>query len=157
MAEYKMVEVEEKPYLYNERACSMNPDDVSHNMEIAFRTVAEFIDRNGIASMGKALSAYYTYDEEIMTFRAGFLVSAEDAQKAEGDVKADVLPAGRVLNFIHRGSYTTLRDSYGDMMRYLEANGIAVGAPTWELYLNNPDSVASEDDLQTDIYVTVET
>ena len=41
------------------------------------------------------------------------------------------------------------------MMEYLEENGMAVGAPTWEIYLNNPDSVTSKDELETDIYVTV--
>jgi effector-binding domain-containing protein len=66
-----------------------------------------------------------------------------------------VLPAGKVLNFLHRGSYAKLRISYGEMMTYLEDTGQAVGAPTWEIYLNDPDTVASEDELETDIYVTL--
>lgn len=155
MADYKMVHVKEQPYLYNERSCSMEPGDIGRNMEIAFRTVGELVGAESIASVSRALSVYYSHDPQTMTFRAGFLVSAEDARKAEGEVKADVLPAGEVLNFIHRGSYAKLRVSYGDMMEYLENNGMTVGAPTWEIYLNYPDSVASEDELETDIYATV--
>ncbi len=67
-----------------------------------------------------------------------------------------MLPAGKVLNFIHRGPYAKLRVSYGEMMKYLEENGMTVGAPSWEIYLNERDKVASEDELETDIYVTVE-
>lgn len=156
MARYKMVNVAERPYLYTERSCSMDPGDISENMEIAFRTVGELIEEKGIADPGNALSVYYTHDAQTLTFRAGFLVSAEDAERAEGNVKAGVLPAGRVLNFIHRGPYAKLRDSYGEMMEYLEENGMTVGAPTWEIYLNEPDSVASEDELETDIYVSIE-
>lgn len=156
MARYKMIDVAERPYLYTERSCSMDPGDISENMEIAFRTVGGLIEEKGIADPGNALSVYYTHDAQTLTFRAGFLVSAEDAERAEGNVKAGVLPAGRVLNFIHRGPYAKLRDSYGEMMEYLEENGMTVGAPTWEIYLNEPDSVASEDELETDIYVSIE-
>ena len=155
MLDFKMVEVEEAPYIYNERTCSMDPGDISRNMGIAFGTVGALVGRKGITSVGKALSVYRTHDPETMTFQAGFLVSEEDAAKAEGEVQADVLPAGQVLNFIHRGPYATLRVSYGEMMEYLAQQGMTVGSPSWEIYLNEPDSVSSEDELETDIYVTV--
>lgn len=155
MTEYKMVEVEEKPYLYLERTCSMDPNDISRNMGVAFQTVGELAARKKMASVGQALSVYPTYDEQTMTFRAGFLVSAEDAAKAEGEVKADVLPAGSVLNFVHRGPYAKLRDSYREMMTYLAGQGMTAVAPSWEIYLNDPNSVKSEDELETDIFVTV--
>jgi effector-binding domain-containing protein len=154
MADYKMIEVEETSYLYNERSCSMDPSDISQNMGVAFQNVLDFITKNDIVAVGKPLSVYYTYDETVMTFQAGFLVSAEDASKAEGEVKTGVLPAGKVLNFIHRGPYAKLRVSYGEMMRYLEEKGLAVGVPTWEVYLNEPDKVP-EEKLETDIYVTL--
>ncbi|AXI49076.1 hypothetical protein C1J03_23395 (plasmid) [Sulfitobacter sp. SK012] len=78
-------------------------------------------------------------------FRAGFLVSKENAEKAEGDVKADVLPAGKVLNYVHEGPYAKLRVSYDEAMKYISQNGMIVGEPTWEIYLNEPDDVETED------------
>ena len=155
MAEYRMVDVEEQPYLYCEGRCSMDPNDISKHMGIAFQTVGELIAKKGIKSATMPLSVYCDYDEQIMSFRAGFLVSAEDAKRAGGDVKSAVLPAGKVLNFIHRGPYAKLRESYGEMMQYLEDNGMTVGAPSWEVYLNEPGTVATEEDLETDIYVAV--
>lgn len=159
MTDCKIVDVKEASYLYAERSCSMDPDDIGGNMENAFRTVGAFVESNGIGSIGRALSVYPTYDEKTMTFRAGFLVSVEDAAEAkdgataEDGVKAGLLPAGRALNTIHRGPYALLRVTYAEMMTHMEENGMTFGIPTWEIYLNNPDSVASENELETDIYV----
>ena len=155
MANYQMVECKEQPYLYNARSCSMDPSDISKNMGLAFQAVGDLIARKGITSATKPLSVYYGYDPKIMTFRAGFLVSAEDAEKAEGDVKADVLPSGKVLNYIHKGPYAKLRVSYDAAMKYIDENGMTIGEPTWEIYLNEPDDVETEDELKTDIYITV--
>lgn len=155
MADYRMIDVEETPYLYNERSCSMEPEDIGREMGEAFGKVAAFIGEHGLTSMGRALSVYHTYDEDRMTFRAGFIVSAEDAKAAAGDVKADVLPGGRVLHFVHRGPYATLRDSYGDMMGYMAEHRMTIGSPSWEIYVNGPDDVASEEELETEIYVSV--
>ena len=155
MARYQMVECEEQPYLYCERSCSMDPSDISKNMGLAFQAVGDLIASKGITSAGKPLSVYYGYDPEIMTFRAGFLVSGEDAEKAEGDVKAGVLPAGKVLNYVHEGPYAKLRVGYDEAMNYIVENGMIIGEPTWEIYLNEPDDVETEDELKTDIYITV--
>ncbi len=150
-----MKDVADIHYLYVERSCSMDPNDISQNMGLALGKVAAFIKSHQISSAGNSLSVYYSHDETKMTFRAGFIVSAEDVQKAEGDVLGDRIPAGRVLNFIHRGPYSKLRDSYTDMMNYLESRSLVVAAPTAEIYLNDPGTVASEDELETDIYVAV--
>jgi AraC family transcriptional regulator len=133
----------------------MDPDDISKNMGTAFSAVADFAEKHQLSSVGNALSVYYTYDPAVMTFRAGFIVSPEDAEKAEGDILADTLPAGEVLNFIHRGPYAKLRDSYAEMMAFIEENALKISAPTVEIYLNNPSQVADESELETDVYVGV--
>jgi effector-binding domain-containing protein len=155
MAHYRTVECEEQPYLYNERSCSMDPSDISKSMGLAFQAVGDLIARQGITSAKKSLSVYYGYDPQILTFRAGFLVSSVDAMKAEGDVKADVLPTGQALNYIHEGPYAKLRDSYDEAMKYMAKNNMLIGEPTWEVYLNEPDEVETDDDLKTDIYITL--
>ena len=155
MPRYEMVQVEETPYLYEERSCSMDPQDVGANMAEAFRTVDAFVRENGITSAKDVLSAYYTYDPERIIFRAGVSVSAEDAKSQSGSVKADVLPAGEVLHFTHVGPYSTLRDSYGEMMDYLAENKLNVGAPTWEVYVDDPAAGIPEEELRTEVYVTL--
>ena len=113
------------------------------------------MSEKGIANAGGALSVYVIYDPEKMPLHAGFIVSEEDSGKAEGDVKADVLPAGEFLNCVHRGLYARLPNSYEAMMKHLEAKGSSVGMLSREIYLNDPSTVASEAELETDVYVTV--
>lgn len=154
MPDFKMTEVAETPYIYVERSCSMDPSDISQAMGEAFGQVFGFMAEKGIAPAGPPMSVYYTYDPETMTFRSGFAVAADDMSKAADGVSADVLPAGRVLHFVHKGAYATLRDDYGLMMEHLKSEGLQIGAPTWEIYVNDPAEVP-EEELLTEIYVAL--
>lgn len=154
MPTFEMTDVEATPYLYEERSCSMDPEDIGRTMGEAFQSVMGFMQSHGIAPAGEVLSVYYTYDPEKMTFRAGVSVSADAMAKAEGAVKAAQTPAGRVLTFTHVGPYSGLRDSYSEMMTYLEKNELKIGAPTWEVYLNDPRAVP-EDELKTQVFVSL--
>ncbi len=154
MPEFKLITVEETPYFYVERSCSMDPADISKAMGEAFQCVWSHLQASGVQTTGKALSVYYGYDPETMTFRSGFSVDASAADKASESVKYDVTPAGEVLHFEHAGTYSKLRDSYDLMMQYMEKEGLKIGAPTWEVYLNDP-SVTEEDDLRTAVFVSL--
>jgi len=129
----------------------MDPKDISAAMGAAFQTVWAFMKAQGIPPSGPALSVYYSYDPDVMSFRAGFAIGKADMDKAAGDVMADVTPAGRVLHFTHVGPYATLRDDYALMMAHIEAEGLKIGAPTWEVYVNGPDTTP-EAELITEVY-----
>lgn len=151
MTDFTLIKAPQTTYLYVDRTCSMDPQDISNNMGIAFQQVWAFMQSKAIQPAGGALSVYYDYHPDKMTFRAGFTIAPQDAAKAEGDVKADTTPAGEVLHFRHRGSYATLRDDYDLMMKHIADIGREISAPTWEVYLNSPDEVP-EQDLLTDVY-----
>jgi effector-binding domain-containing protein len=155
MQDCSLTDVTETPYLYVKRSATMDPDDISNKMGAAFHDVWGFMQSNGIEPAGPALSVYYTHAEGRMDFRAGFVVARDQMGKAAGAIKADVTPAGRVLHFTHKGPYATLRDHYSDLMAYADAQGLRIGAPAWELYLNDPGQVAPED-LLTEVYVSLE-
>ena len=74
---------------------------------------------------------------------------------ANGAVKADVTPAGRVVHGLYKGSYGGLRGAYGEMHAFVTAEGVKFTAPTWEVYQNSPDEVP-EDELLTDLYQALE-
>ena len=154
MLDFKIIEVEERPYLYVDRTCSMDPAEISRTTGDAFMRVYGFMNENGITPAEPPLSVYYTYDPQTVTFRAGFLVSKDDAKKASGDVKADVTPAGRVVHFIHTGPYSKMRESYGVLMGWLDKQGLKLGAPTWEVYIDDPDKTP-EENLRTEIFVAL--
>ena len=151
MPEFSMTVVSETPYLYVTKSCSMDPEAVGAAMGQAFQAVWGFMQQNGVSPAGPALSVYYTFEEDRLTFRAGFVVAKEDIARASGGIMGDVTPAGEVLHFTHKGPYSTLRDSYAQMMAHIDEVGRAVGAPTWEFYVNDPAQTPAED-LLTQVY-----
>lgn len=154
MLEFKQIEVEEVPYLYEERSCAMNPEDIGKTMGSAFHSVMAFMQSNGIQTTGKVLSVYYTYNPNTITFRSGFSVNKDDMPKAQGDIKSDVTPAGTVLTFTHVGPYSDLRDSYGEMMKHIEDEGLQLGSPTWEVYVDDPSTTPAAE-LRTEVFVSL--
>jgi len=154
MPDFKLIDVAEQPYIYVDRKCAMVPAEIGKAMETAFGDIFAFMQENGIEPVEGPLSVYYSYDPETVEFRAGMFVSGDDAKKASGAVKADVTPAGRVVSFAHIGPYSKLGESYGQLMGWLETEGLTIGAPTWEVYMNDPDTTPP-DELHTDIYVSL--
>lgn len=155
MTEFKIVEVEAMPYLYVERTCSMTPEEIATAMGSAFGEVWAFMEKHGVPPAGGALSVYYDYSPDSMAFRAGFTIREKDMGAADGTVKADVTPAGRVVHGVHKGPYSGLQDTYGRMAKFVKAEGVTFKAPTWEVYQNSPDQVP-EEQLLTDLYQALE-
>jgi len=154
MPNFAMTEVAETPYLYVTKSCSMAPEAVGAAMSEAFQAVWMYMQQAAIAPKGPALSVYYTYQEDRLTFRAGFVVAKDDLARAGGDISGDVTPAGEVLHFTHKGPYSTLRDNYALMMAHIDDSGRSVSAPTWELYINDPAQTPAED-LLTEVYCSL--
>lgn len=147
-----MTDTVETPYFYVEHSCSMDPQDISANMGKAFNTVIQHMQSAGVSPAGPALTVYPIYDETRMTFRAGFVIASGDAEKASGEVKYDVTPAGNMLHTVHTGPYHKLRDTYNVLMKHLKSIGRMPSMPSWELYINEPGTVA-EEELLTEIYI----
>ena len=59
-----------------------------------------------------------------------------------------------MLSFTHTGPYSKLSESYSAMMGWLTTQGLNFGAPTWEVYVDDPDSTPAAE-LRTDIFVTL--
>lgn len=152
MPEFSQVEVAERPYLYVDGTSSMDPAEISQAMGACFGTVMAFLGARGIGPAGPALAVYYTYAPDSLSFRAGFQVTEADLARAEGEVKADVTPAGPALHFLHTGPYRTLRDGYAEMMQHVQAEGLSMAVPAWEVYVDDPN-VTPEDRLRTEVYV----
>lgn len=156
MTEICLVQVDPFHYLYQERSCGMAPTEISEAMGETFEAVGRFIAETGVKDVGRPISVYPVHQPDRMIFRAGYIVPRETAQKARGDVHAGEIPDGRVLHYVHRGPYAKLRETYDHLMDYAAGNGLTISAPAWEIYLNEPGEVASEDDLETAVYVSLD-
>lgn len=68
--------------------------------------------------------------------------------QAAGDVVPSELPGGEVVRTVHRGHYSTMRDSYERLEAWLAASGRRRAGPSWEEY-GDVAHDASPDQLET--------
>lgn len=138
-----------QPYLYIEKTCPY--PEIGAAMGAAFGAVFGFVQAKGITPLSMPLSVYWTMGSDSVTFHGSVLVSEADAQKAEADVRAGLLPAGDAMFGLHEGDYSGLGATHQALWKHLEDADIAPAMPVWEIYLNDPAQVAPEA-LKTEIY-----
>ena len=149
--DFTKVDAAAMPYLYVEGSAAMDPSAVSAAMGEAFARVMGFLTEHHITPAGPPIAVYHDYDPETMTFRAGLPVNEVDLAKAAGDIRADMTPAGTALHFTHVGPYAQLSESYDAMMAHVAKEGLTLTAPTWEVYVDDPDETP-EADLRTEVF-----
>ncbi len=141
---------EAQPYVYVEKTCDYS--EIGQAMGEAFGAVFGFFGEKGITPLSAPMSLYTAMpDGPKLTFRAGAMVSAEDAAKADGEITADEIPAGDALHTIHVGPYASLSKSHGALWKHIETQGIEPKMPVWEIYVDDPDDT-DEEILRTEIY-----
>lgn len=74
--------------------------------------------------------------------------------KGTKEIKAYVLPGGRMAHVVHKGPYETCEPTYLALFAWIEENGLAICSPIREMYPNDPRVVPPKD-IITDIYVPV--
>lgn len=142
--------VPEQHYLYVDRKCPYGPE-IAKAMGSGFAAVFGHVGGHGITPQSMPMSIYLGMDPEILRFRAGVMVSAEDATKTGGEVKADTLPAGEAMTTTHVGSYDKMNETHQALWQHMEAENIPAKMPVWEIYIDDPDDTP-EDKLRTEIY-----
>jgi AraC family transcriptional regulator len=154
MPEFELIDISEKSYLFTTKTCSIAHEDISKQMGEALSEVWKFMQTEGIAPSGGAITVYCDHQSKRWAFRAGFSVRREYLSKSKGAIGGDVIPTGEYLHSVHKGPYRTLGDHYGLMTQYAENIGREVDGPTWEAYLNDPNEVP-EQDLLTEVFLAL--
>ena len=144
------IEAEPQPMLHVTRTTGMAPEEIGAVMENAFGALGAFFGRTGVTPVGPPLAIYRDWDGSKMTVDVGFPVTAPDASRAEGEVRAGVTPSGRAITALHQGPYDGLRKTYGQLEDHIAAAGLPMPPMSWEVYLNDPGAV-SPGDLMTRI------
>lgn len=140
-------------YIYADRECPYGPE-IAKAMESGFTEVFTFVGINGLKPLSMPMSVYTGMDPKILRFRAGVIVSSEDAAKATGAVKSDQLPSGDVMTTTHTGPYDTMNESHQALWTHMEDAGIPSDMPVWEIYVDDPGQTPA-DKVKTELYRTI--
>lgn len=87
-------------------------DGVYDALVAALKKVRGYLDREGIAAAGPAIARYRDGGQEGFQFEAGYPVAQAPKALASSDIEVGETPSGKVLDFVHRGSFNTIDETY---------------------------------------------
>lgn len=109
----------------------------------AFETSMAAAAAQGRRVVGPPFGIYFGMPTDVVDVAAGFPLDGPVA--ASGGVTPYRLPGGRVVEFLHVGTYDTMRDSYAAIYAWMGEHGLAPAPFMWESYLTEPDPARPEE------------
>jgi effector-binding domain-containing protein len=119
----------------------------------AFKTVEAFLDKQGLKASGLPLSIYTQADDTGFQFQTSIPIAEEPKNPARGgDVAIGKSPSGKMLKFVHRGSYDSMDTTYEAITNHLDEKRLEAKDMFIEEYVTDPVKTP-EDKLIVNIYV----
>ncbi len=118
----------------------------------AFKSLNEYLDKQGIKANGPAMTIYTQTDDIGFAFRAAVPVAQAPKDPPKGDIAVGQAPSGKALKFVHRGSYDAMDETYEAITNYLDDKGIEAKNLFVEEYTGGPLK-PGDDDLMVSIFV----
>jgi effector-binding domain-containing protein len=129
-----------------------NWDTAFDTLVDAFKTVQTYLDQQGIKPSGPAIAIYTAADDTGFQYEAGYPVAEAPKTPPAGGVLVSKSPDGKVLKFVHRGSYDTMDSTYEAITNYLDEKQLDAKDFYIEEYVTDPVKTA-DDQLVIDVYV----
>ncbi|MBF6191687.1 GyrI-like domain-containing protein [Nocardia sp. CDC186] len=120
----------------------------------SFRILPEIVAGQGAKIEGPAFCVYREESEAALDLEVGFAV--DRGLRAERDVRAGRLPAGRVARVVHAGGFDGLAAAWENLRSWIDQQGLAVGPLRWEVYLSRPAPDLDPAELRTELNWPVE-
>lgn len=97
-----------------------NWDSAFDTLVDAYKSLTEYLDKQGIKPTGPAMTIYTETDDTGFKFRAAFPIAEPPKDPPKGDIAVGQAPSGRALKFMHRGSYDAMDSTYEAITNYLD-------------------------------------
>jgi AraC family transcriptional regulator len=124
--------------------------ELSKTMAESFGKAYPYAMQSGVTLAGRPFTRYLSTGPGLFTIESGCVLAA--ATPGKGDVEAATLPGGPAVVAMHGGSYDTLSETYAEMERWMEKNGLRPGGAPWESYITDPAEHPNPADWRTEIY-----
>jgi effector-binding domain-containing protein len=119
-----------------------------------FKSINGYIDRSGLKRAGPALTVYTSTDDTGFQYEAGIPIESAPADPPRGDIEIGTTPAGKMLKFVHRGSYDAMDTTYEAITNYLDSKQLEALDNFIEEYVTDPVTTP-EDKMVVNVYVPV--
>jgi effector-binding domain-containing protein len=128
-----------------------NWDSAFDTLIDSFKTLSALLDKQGIKRAGNAMIVYTSTDDTGFTFQAEIPVDQEPKNLAK-TMSMGKSPDGKVLKFVHRGSYDNMDNTYEAITNYLDDKKLEAKDTFIEEYITDPLKT-EEDKLVINVYV----
>ncbi|WIW46695.1 GyrI-like domain-containing protein [Bradyrhizobium sp. 62B] len=128
-----------------------NWDSAFDTLIDAFKALNTLLDKQGIKHAGNAMIVYTSTDDTGFTFLAEIPVE-QDPKNLPKDMSVGKSPEGKVLKFVHRGSYDNMDNTYEAITNHLDDKRLEAKDTFIEEYLTDPLKTA-EDKLVINVFV----
>jgi effector-binding domain-containing protein len=129
-----------------------NWDSAFETLVDSFKSVYGFMEKAGLKADGPSLIIYTSTDDTGFTFQAAVPIATAPADLPKGDIEVGKSPTGRMLRFIHRGSYDSMDSTYELITNYLDTKQLEAQDTFIEEYITDPVNTA-EDKLIINVWV----
>ena len=127
------------------------PEDLPGLIGGGFQKLGDYLDSLGELMTDNPYVAYSGEDGPGFSVEVGFTVLGQFPDK--GEIKAGVIPAGRVVSCMYLGAYEEVTAVYQEMTAWAAAGGLGGCGIVYEYYYNGPDNPV--DDYLTRIVMPV--
>ena len=131
-----------------------NWDSAYETLIDSFRSVQGFLQKEGIKPAGPPMTIYTATDDTGFDYRAAVPIAEPMASPPRGDIEMGQSPSGRMLKFVHRGSYDAMDTTYEAITNYLDSKQLEAQDTFVEEYVTDPLTTA-EDELVINVLVPI--
>jgi len=128
--------------------------ELSKTMAECFGKAFPYAMGSGVPLAGRPFTRYLSVGPGLFTIESGCVMAS--AAPGSGEVEAATLPGGPAVVATHGGAYDTLSETYAEMERWMEKNGLKPGAAPWESYITDPAEHPDPANWRTEIYWPLE-
>lgn len=130
-------------------AAVLAPDELVAFFDRSFGAIAQAAAAQGVVLQGAAFARYHGPPGERIDLEVGF--PTDRPVEPTGDVRPGSLPAGRVAQVVHAGSFDGLGEAWGRLQAWISEQGLDAGGELWEVYLTEPSPDMDPADLRTEL------
>jgi len=118
----------------------------------AFKSINGYLEKQKITPSGRPMAIYTQTDETGFQYQIGIPIAETPKNPPRGDLSVGKSPGGKMLQFVHRGSYDSMDTNYEAITNHLDEKRLEAEDMFIEEYVTDPLKTP-EDKLVVNVYV----
>ena len=127
---------------------SVSPMALARTIGESMLAISRYAGERGYVPAGPPFIAYHGFDGREQDVEIG--LPFQPGIEGRDAIRVGVIPGGKAAVYHHVGPYEKLPEVRVALQQWLNTNGYTPSGPTYEIYLNDPQSTAPEN-LETEI------